>query len=281
MIKIRFVEPKTQAWRAWRLKCQAEQALLTQDRQQGVNTLVKKRLYRGQGHEYLGLHSQFSGKCAYCESLFDENHVGDIDHYRPANRVRDYALRVVKATSQAGNVVCHPGYYWLAYAWENLLPACEDCNRPGRRKTPQRIGKWDHFPVRGTHAVEPGRERYERPLLLNPTRRDPSKHLVFDKTGLCIALTKEGKECEKVFGLNTRESLVLRRKQEYDRAQMLIDRLALNDNPAIQAEAVGELERYVHGKAAFSAAGRAGIKDALSKYRRLEVFLSDAKRDLV
>ena len=117
--------------------------------------------------------------------------------------------------------------------------------------------------------------------MLNPTRHDPSKHLVFDKTGVCISLTKEGEECEKVFGLNARESLVRRRRQEYDRGQMLILRLATTDDQAIQTQAVDDLQRFLDGTAPFSAAGRAGIKDALPKYGSLVVFLSAATRALV
>ncbi len=50
------------------------------------------------------------GKCCFCESKVRHTGPGTIDHYRP------------KAASQqqVGASLVRPGYYWLAYDWENL-----------------------------------------------------------------------------------------------------------------------------------------------------------------
>lgn len=62
-------------------------------------------------------------KCAFCEA--DVRHVapGHVEHFRPKGGVnQDAAEKVVK-----------PGYWWLAYEWENLLFACEVCNSRGKK----------------------------------------------------------------------------------------------------------------------------------------------------
>src|SRR4051812_1734670 len=53
------------------------------------------------------------GKCAYCESPLGMEVAGGSDHFRPIRSVAEHPD--------------HPGYYWLAYDWDNLLPACGMC----------------------------------------------------------------------------------------------------------------------------------------------------------
>src|SRR5690349_9530950 len=62
-------------------------------------------------------------KCCFCESKVRHTGPGTIDHYRP------------KAASQqqAGAPLSRPGYYWLAYDWENLLFGCIACNQTHKR----------------------------------------------------------------------------------------------------------------------------------------------------
>ena len=69
------------------------------------------------------LEALFHGKCAYCESDYAGTQPVDIEHYRPKGEVE--------------GVPDHPGYWWLAAEWENLLPSCIDCNRKRRQKTPK------------------------------------------------------------------------------------------------------------------------------------------------
>ncbi|MBY3101151.1 endonuclease [Rhizobium laguerreae] len=131
----------------------------------------------------------FHGKCAYCESFFASTQPVDVEHYRPKGEVE--------------GVADHPGYYWLAMDWSNLLPSCIDCNRRREQKAPDvaigsivkllsggefdrtrkmSLGKSSAFPL----ATERGRARNpedtlisEQRLLLDPTRDDPRAHLTF------------------------------------------------------------------------------------------------------
>jgi len=113
-------------------------------------------------------------KCAYCETYFGASQPVAVEHWRPKGEVIDEGKRI------------KPAYYWLAADWENLLPSCTDCNSPRRQITEadgKKIvrGKGNHFPLeRGSRrARSPGKERNERPLLLNPERDDPERHLEF------------------------------------------------------------------------------------------------------
>ena len=120
-------------------------------------------------------------KCCYCERKTS----GRIDHFRPKGAIRQ---------SKGSNRV-HPGYYWLAYQWDNLLLACEDCN----------LKKSDCFPLE-----DPGQRARnhldhldrEAPLLLNPYEEaDPGEHLTFDGSA-CHPRTAMGRETVTLLELN-------------------------------------------------------------------------------
>ena len=99
-------------------------------------------------------------KCAFCESHVRHVGYGDVEHFRPK---AGYQQR------QTGTLR-RPGYYWLAYYWENLFFCCQLCNNLKR----------NHFPLRD------GRRRAPHPLTisgpknrcswtrLGPTRRPSS-----------------------------------------------------------------------------------------------------------
>src|SRR5438874_2242397 len=50
-------------------------------------------------------------KCAFCESTFAHVGFGDIEHFRPKAGYKQ------KETNALGR----PGYYWLAYDWDNRI----------------------------------------------------------------------------------------------------------------------------------------------------------------
>ncbi len=129
----------------------------------------------------------FHGKCAYCESFFASTAPVDVEHYRPKGAVSEDAS--------------HPGYWWVAMDWDNLLPSCIDCNRKRKQVTPRlsaRLltlrddrqgfnqgslllsGKKDSFPILGQRAMSDTADfADEYPLLLDPCRDNPDEHLKF------------------------------------------------------------------------------------------------------
>jgi len=163
----------------------------------------------------------FHGKCAYCETFYAASSPVDVEHYRPKGAVKE--------------APDHPGYWWLAMRWENLLPSCIDCNRRRGQQTitagmtvdellqlhsaPAMLdpsGKQDRFPVRTgsshvTSELEP--MSGEQPLLLDPSVDDPRAHLQFHvgqgmPLGLVSAVSTDGARSERgqasidIYGLN-------------------------------------------------------------------------------
>jgi hypothetical protein len=63
------------------------------------------------GHEQVktALRDAQHGKCAFCESKVTHVAYGDVEHFRPKGGFRQRETGPLR----------QPGYYWLAYAWEN------------------------------------------------------------------------------------------------------------------------------------------------------------------
>ncbi|HHW4126284.1 TPA: hypothetical protein ACUU9N_003212 [Yersinia enterocolitica] len=132
----------------------------------------------------------FHGKCAYCESKYISTQKMDVEHYRPKGKVNE---------SQG-----HPGYWWLALEWENLLPSCTDCNRRRGQKSytlqadgtivfaddTENAGKECAFPVSGIYRAQGSQDdlNHEVPLLLNPCDHDPDDHLSWHINNLKVPI---------------------------------------------------------------------------------------------
>jgi hypothetical protein len=263
MIRIDFTEPTTEDWKTWRKVCAIATTTLVADVEEGKAIVIKDAIYKEQNTVYMDLDGVFHGKCAYCESLMDANQPGDTEHFRPKKSVTDRAGKAIMIDEEDGTAKEHPGYYWLAYDWRNLLPSCSLCNRVTKLKTGERIGKGNYFPVRGFRAINPAEETKEEPLLINPLIQDPSNHLGIDDTGVFIPLTAEGEETIKALGLNTREALVDERKRAYesvgDRLLSLIAALLEKSDKADGKRL--ELSAIRSGERAYSAAAFAAINN--------------------
>lgn len=167
------------------------------------------------------LNALFYGKCAYCESSIKAVQPTDIEHFRPKGRVADCPG--------------HPGYWWLAASWENLLASCIDCNRRRYQRAQQldddplddevdgffQLGKGDSFPILGGQyaLAETDDHDAEDAALIDPTRRNPKAHLKWlQEQGLSLVGPREhggvldpyGRHTYRVFGLN-RQALVEQR----------------------------------------------------------------------
>ena len=149
------------------------------------------------------LNEHFGYKCAYCESSYGPTAPVDIEHYRPKGEIVEDNTRI------------RPGYYWLASDWENLLPACRDCNSPRKHKFRntgvELRGKANAFPIANPRerAKKPGEEHLEQRLLLHPYRDDPRKHLEYTAGGIVRARTdksgrasRKGRTSIRVYGLD-------------------------------------------------------------------------------
>jgi hypothetical protein len=215
MRKIDFREPTDPRWRRWRTRCDAETrkliALVSQGREPYITDLYKK-----QKAQYGARDAGFFGKCAYCEQEIYTDQHGDLDHYRPKKRPREIDWSPVSIRNN-GHLVPHPGYYWLAYDWRNLVLSCVLCNQVPQDRA---YGKGERFPVAGRRAGKPGQQAAEKPLLLNPVEDDPKSHLEIDESCVFSAKTERGKVTIELLGLNLRD-LPDRRKEKYREIEIL------------------------------------------------------------
>lgn len=164
------------------------------------------------------LNELFHGKCAYCEIKYGAIVPVDVEHYRPKAGVSESSK--------------HPGYWWLAGAWDNLLTTCIDCNRSrvqvgGTKEDRLAVGgKGNRFPLvdEEKRAFKPGEEEREEPLLLNPCTDRPAEHLVFHASGEVFSDTPKGKTTIAVLGLN-RPQLVRNRAEAVKRVLALLRKI--------------------------------------------------------
>lgn len=159
----------------------------------------------------------FHGKCAYCEQEISSSFFGSGEHFRPKGNVTvpGPAGKQV-ATLADGNP--HGGYFWLAYDWRNLVPACDKCNN----------AKSDQFPVSASHAPSPAPStdelnQAEAPLLLYPYRDEPERYLRFGKGGVVVAIddNPRGAETIRVLDLNRNKLMDARWKAQSQALQAL------------------------------------------------------------
>ena len=106
-------------------------------------------------------------KCCFCEGKFSDHSYGDVEHFRPKKAFKKYGQKNLT----------YPGYYWLAYNWNNLMYSCEKCNRKYKRSD---------FPLqneatRSGHHAHANSISNEDRLLINPITEDPSLFITFDK----------------------------------------------------------------------------------------------------
>ena len=208
------------------------------------------------------LRELFFNKCAYCEYPLTRSDM-NVEHYRPKARV-----------AESPN---HLGYYWLAYDWANLLPACQFCNQL-RKETPERgitptnrtSGKGDKFPLvdKNQRAYSPNdKVSRENPLLINPTVEEPSEHITFDPTGIPLPLSEKGRVSIDIYNLNTRQLNVQRERIIRETAQLYNLRSKARANPhSPEAQQILHLienwiEKKTEDSADYAAAARAVAKE--------------------
>lgn len=227
MIRVRFQEPESKEWTDWKKKCRAAQAVLISSRGAGE---IDEKLYKATSDM---LFAGYFGKCYFCEATLGVQYKGDVEHFRPKGGVRDENNKEVYI-GKGKYRRKHPGYYWLAYDFKNLMPACSFCNVYKRKLG----GKGTRFPVKGFRATKPGEERKEKPVLIHP-HEDPEKHVDINlQTGIFVPKTERGKQCIQLLGLN-REKLAEKRRDLY-RALCLQIGNALSNAASLEFPAVTE-----------------------------------------
>ncbi|WP_147126486.1 AAA family ATPase [Shimia ponticola] len=150
----------------------------------------------------------FHGKCAFCEQA---NLPLEPYQFRPP---------AFAQTMRDGDEMVWLNFSWLAHAWENLYPICEDCLPEDRsffptdppEITPPSFDDVRDYVDRGTGVW--GAPFAETPILLDPCSEDASvfENLRVDLSGKLEGLTETGTLTIDHFRLN-RDRLVSRREK--------------------------------------------------------------------
>lgn len=162
------------------------------------------------------------GKCCFCESNVRHIAYGDVEHFRPKAGYKQ----------KPKDKLTTPGYYWLAYEWENLFFSCQLCNQ---------LHKKNLFPLKNPKKrAKSHREKIskEAPLFINPSEIDPQGHISFRKEiPYPINDSPEGDATIKGFGLD-REPLNERRREKYRPIEIIykISILDPNSNPELKKQ---------------------------------------------
>ena len=102
-------------------------------------------------------------KCCFCESKVTPVAYGDVEHFRPKAGFRQ----------NPDDELGRPGYYWLAYEWDNLYFSCQLCNQ---------LYKKNLFPLKNparrarSHREDVSREE---PEFIDPGKTDPAQFIGF------------------------------------------------------------------------------------------------------
>jgi hypothetical protein len=245
---------------AWRKAAETARNALVRQYHPGDTVELSEQYYKDAMPCLLEL---FHGKCAYCETVISSNQPGDVEHYRPKGRIRDADGKILRVRLNDADSE-HPGYWWLAYDWCNLLPSCIDCNRR-RWHGDASLGKADVFVVRGNRAVLPQDDiSLENPLLLDPSKPgfDPQRHFEFDPSGTIKPLTDEARHSCELLGLNLREQLVAQRALSYLAAQQafafLLSQATTAPLALLQLTRI-QINNMWEGRSAYSAFGRIAL----------------------
>ena len=267
MIKIDFEEPNDSDWKKWIENCKEETKKLIQSYKDG-NPIEFNNLYKAQKEKFYK--KSFFGKCAYCESNVEINSPQYIEHYRPKGGITHLNNKVVYI-NKGDKKIPHPGYYWLAYDWHNLLPTCWKCNtRHEEKNVSKMIGKGNRFPVIGKQATLPGEEANELALIINPLWEDPSNYIHIDSLGIIHANqdSEKGKITIEIFGLDIREELINGRKNEYERIKNKVQLLYIFDNKNKEKE-LKEIKEIAAGSNQFTLAARKAISDVINSSKEI------------
>jgi uncharacterized protein (TIGR02646 family) len=156
-------------------------------------------------------------KCAFCESFVQHVSYGTVEHFRPKAGYRQ----------RRGEPLRRPGYYWLAYDWDNLFFCCNLCNEQFKENL---------FPLRDNRSrARPWKRDIskEKPLLINPATQNPAdfigfrRHVAFPAGGC-----PEGTTTIEVLGLN-RDKLAENRRQRLQDIEALIELCTLLRDAAV------------------------------------------------
>jgi uncharacterized protein (TIGR02646 family) len=126
-------------------------------------------------------------KCCYCETKSTRSN-SDVEHFRP---------KAAYSSDFKGKSM-YPGYFWMAYDWDNLFLACQVCNQ---------IFKNDFFPVEDekTRAqLNAFNIENENSLFVHPSKDEPENEIEY-RESRPFGKTEKGKKTIAYLGFGSLE----------------------------------------------------------------------------
>lgn len=167
-------------------------------------------------------------KCCFCESRVIHVADGDVEHFRPKAGFRQDRLSPLR----------QPGYYWLAYDWDNLMLACTKCNQRNKQS---------FFPLadnRKRARSHRGAIKKESPLFIHPGLENPEKHVTFEnEKAKPVRKSQRGQVTIDMLDLN-RVDLLDTRAESLQDIHLLLDIVRLGIDPANKKKATLLLRQY-------------------------------------
>lgn len=214
------------------------------DYRSGARTFEFDRALYGHPEVKEALCQAQHGKCAFCESRITHVMYGDVEHYRP------------KGGFTRRGTLMRPGYYWLAYSWDNLLLACQLCNQRHKRNA---------FPLAGGSRrarSHHGDVAKEAPRFVHPAKEDPAVVIGFrEHVAIAIHGDARGRRTIKGLGLN-RETLKGERERFLKLLVALRDIARISPQTPERSAAERLLNDATHDDAEYASMARALLNSA-------------------
>jgi uncharacterized protein (TIGR02646 family) len=189
-------------------------------------------------------------KCCFCERLVGDD--GDVEHFRPKSAY----------CQQKGKKFERPGYYWLAYNWENLYLSCGPCNQRQKKNLFPLADPANRAQLHNNNIT------VEEPLFVNPSNEDPSQHIGFrGEVPYAIDGSIKGKPTIQILKLdrNILNDVRLEHLQKLKLLfQLTVIAIKQPQNKELQnlaAEAEKTLQDAISDQAEFAAATRTAVQD--------------------
>jgi uncharacterized protein (TIGR02646 family) len=189
-------------------------------------------------------------KCCFCERLVGDD--GDVEHFRPKSAY----------CQQKGKKFERPGYYWLAYTWDNLYLSCGPCNQRQKKNLFPLADPANRAQLHNHNII------LEEPLFVNPGEEDPSQHIGFrGEVPYAIPKSTKGKPTIQILKLDrdilndARLRHLKTQKNLYNIVQLASQKPQDKEWQALAAEAEKTLKDAISDQAEFAAATRSALQD--------------------
>ena len=192
-------------------------------------------------------------KCCFCESYFLHISAGDVEHLRPKGGYKQ----------SVSDSLQKPGYYWLAYKWDNLLIACENCNR---------IEKKNLFPLLNpeNRATKENKDiDAEKPIFINPWKED-SVNLIEFHCYIPIGIDSEGrgKQTIELLNLDKNKALSVMRQDRLFVISTIIEKIEICSENMPDPIDINYVVKSLDESSAYAGMIRSNFKDKINKIQK-------------